>query len=210
MKNRIYTWLLFLIGIVAYPQGELKDEPTPQTIKKIEQYCKEGKSEACEKLYYHYFYKEDKDGEKIMHYIKRLSDLKRPKYMFMWGVAMNEGGLGGVKVKEDFVEGMKLIKQSADLDYPPAQMMIGDFLCTSNEAKDIRRGLFYINNACESTYQPACYVMNKVNYTKQEGVTKELRDRVWEGLENCNDPYLRPNRYDFAKEQYKKRKFINN
>lgn len=212
MKLKLISLLLLLIGVVAYSQE--KENNLKENLEETKRLCEEGDNSACENLYhrYHYIIKEKnnkEDEDKLLYYVKRLSDLKRPKYMFVWGMALMEGILENIKIQEDFKMGVELIKQSADLDYPPAQMVVGDFLCITDNAADLFRGLYYIKRACDSHYPPACYIITKIAHFSNKPITEDLRECIWEALETCNDPYIQSNKlFQNFKDKYRKQPFI--
>ena len=131
MKHSILTVLLSLIGIVAHSQEKQvkKTYSEDEKLAMVEAKCEKGDSESCEKLYFYYLNRKkyDTEGQYTINMVKKLKDLKRPKYVFMWGIATSEGHYATEIIPQDFLKGMKMVKEAADMDFPPAQMMIADF-----------------------------------------------------------------------------------
>ena len=112
MINRLLIGLLSLIGIVAHSQEKQvkKTYSEDEKLAMVEAKCEKGDSESCEKLYFYYLNRKkyDTEGQYIINMVKKLKDLKRPKYVFMWGIATSEGHYAAEIIPQDFLKGMKL------------------------------------------------------------------------------------------------------
>lgn len=211
MIKQILLGLFLLLSVTALPQG-IKERGIDGKISSIEAKCEQGNTEACEKLYFYYLNRKqyDTEGHLIVKYVKKLSDLKRPKYVFMWGISTCEGSYGTIDIPQDFAKGMSMIKEAADMDYPPAQMMIADFFSITDESRGLRRAVYYLNCACESEYEPACEVLIALGASSTRIYDKSLRDKMWEAIDDSGDKFLRKGRYEELRDKLRKEKFINN
>ena len=214
MKKRLILGILSLLWVIAYPQGKQakKSYTEEEKLAMVEAKCEKGDSESCEKLYFYYLNRKkyDTEGQYIIDMVKKLKDLKRPKYVFMWGIATYEGRYATEIIPQDFLKGMKMVKEAADMDYPPAQMMIADFYSISEDSKGLRKAVYYLNCACESEYTPACEVLITLGDFDKRIYNSELREKMWKGLDESGDRYLIRGRYDELRDKLRKEKFINN
>jgi len=136
--------------------------------------------------------------------------LKRPKYVFMWGIATSEGRYAAEVIPQDFLKGMKMVKEAADMDFPPAQMMIADFYSISEDSKGLRKAVYYLNCACESEYTPACETLIALGDFDKRIYNSELREKMWKAFDESGDKYLIRGRYDELRDKLRKEKFILN
>lgn len=209
MKRSILFMLLLLVGVAAYSQPRELTEEDKRKIAVLEQWCEQGDTEICEKLYFHYFLRGESEAENIIRIIETLSNQKKPRYMFMWGIALIEGGLGRQITKEDYQEGMKLISKAADQDYPPAQFLMGDYYSKSDNRVDINKAMFYFNCAYQSDYIPAIRVIKVLDYDLFVIPDAAFRDRLWKAIDESGDPYKEVGSDKKERAEIKRRKFIN-
>ena len=214
MINRLLIGLLSLIGIVAHSQEKQakKTYSEDEKLAMVEAKCEKGDSESCENLYFYYLNRKkyDTEGQYIINMVKKLKDLKRPKYVFMWGIATSEGRYAAEIIPQDFLKGMKMVKEAADMDFPPAQMMIADFYSISEDSKGLRKAVYYLNCACESEYTPACETLIALGDFDKRIYNSELREKMWKAFDESGDKYLIRGRYDELRDKLRKEKFINN
>ncbi len=214
MKNKLVLTILFLFVLASYSQGkQSKKENTPEeNISILETRCDSGNLEACEKLYLYCLNRRNykKEGEYIIKAVKKLKDANRPKYVFMWGIATTEGHYATEPIQQDFLKGMGLIKESADMDFPPAQLMLADFYSISEDSKGLRRAVYYLNCACEAEYEPACKVLSYLGVASERVYNAELREKMWKGFDESGDRFLIRGRYNELRDKMRKEKFILN
>ena len=113
MKKRLILGILSLLWAIVYPQGKQakKSYTEEEKLAMVEAKCEKGDSESCEKLFFYYLNRKkyDTEGQYIIDMVKKLKDLKRPKYVFMWGIATSEGRYATEIIPQDFLKGMKMV-----------------------------------------------------------------------------------------------------
>ena len=210
--NKLLTWLLLLIGVATYAQTNL----TEDVLKEMEQDCDNNVPEACERLYFYWARKKfvtDKEKEEVKSqytkYLNALANLNRPRYLFVAGLTLintiEEGQTNDMYYY--YTEGITKISKAAELDYPPAQVMMADFYANINTRIDINFALYFLYRACESDYTDACDILDKVGNKFDDPITKQTQAKLWKAFEESPNPFLLKESYKKIREAIKDKDF---